>query len=652
MAATKTKEEKQSKKRIDEETAAVQKMFQRFRRAEQGMGAKHSKWKMIDTFDRGEQWKNANLPPWVPKPVNNMIRYFRTLKRANLASAIPKSTFYPIMPDYTEQVRRLQDAYDHIWEAEKIPRVVRKCVDRAIAQGTGIAYVYNDETYIGGVYYEKDDPRNIMYQGRICAKWWANTNFFIDPDAYRLKDAKFMETTEVLPLDYIRKNKKFIEYAGKLKLQGMKGDQVDNEDSSDGTIFDRDNKPTDTGMGRTDGEDMATLHCHWERYLNDEGRWQLDCTYYTRNNHFILYKIEDVKPNCYPFAVIYYEEEEQDFWGTGLSEDVLDNQQVINKADQTASIIGVLHQNPQKVVSRESGINAQELAKFGSLPGRVWTTNTDPQNSIHHVEPPDIPKGLFELSDRVKSDMRETVGITESYTGESVGSLTTSTGVNSLIERATVRDKDKMIQIDDFIEDLSDIIVKFVLYSWKDKRPIMKTNPNGTPAFGVYEPIDELDADNLEYRVKSDVYARAPVTQAMKKQQADQLMQLQGQFNFNPPIITPEEWIILQDFENKADILRRMEDDRKKLQAQEASNMAQMIQQVADQVAQAKAAGEPPQVVEQIAMQAAQQLLQQKQAEDAKNGNLSLPANQTPAQAQGPKGTTGAMAMNAMAKGM
>lgn len=639
-------EKKPSKE--EQEMKAVQNYYQRFRRAEQGMGQKHAKWKMIDTFDRGEQWKNANLPPWVPKPVNNMIRYFRTLKRANLASAIPKSTFYPVLPDYKEDVRKLQEAYDHIWEAEKVPRTIRRCVDRAIAQGTGLAYVYNDETYIGGIYYQEGDKRNMLYQGKICAKWWPNTNFFIDPDAYRLCDAKYIETTELVPLSVIKKNKKFIEYAGKLKIQGLKGDQVDNEDSADGTILDRENKPNDSGLDRNNGDEMATLHCHWERYLNDSGKWQLDCTYYTKNNYFILYKLEDIKPNCYPFAVLYYEEEEQDFWGTGLSEDVLDNQQVINKADQTASIIGVLHQNPQKVVSRESGINAQELAKFGSLPGRVWTTNTDPSNSIHHVEPPDIPKGLFELSDRVKADMRETVGITESYTGESVGSLTTSTGVNSLIERATVRDKDKMIQIDDFIEDLSDIIVKFVLYSWKDKRPIMQTKPNGEASYGMYEPIDELTAENLEWRVKSDVYARAPVTQAMKKQQADQLMQMQGQFQFNPPVIIPEEWINLQDFEYKADMLRRMEDDRKKLQAQEAANMAQLIQQVAEQVAMAKAKGEPPQVVQQIATQAAEEMLQQKRNEDAKNGMLQMPAQQS----QAPQGTTGAMAMSAMAKGM
>lgn len=632
----------------DEQKNKVSDYFRRFRAAEYGVSGKHKKWSEIDAFDRGEQWKNSSMPPWVAKPVNNMIRYFRTLKRANLASAIPKAHFYPIRQEFEEQVNQLKQAYDHVWEAKKVPRVIRFCVDRAIAQGTAIAYVYNDQDYIGGVYFDKNDPRNNLYQGELNVKWWPNTNFFIDPDAFRLKEAKYIETTQLLPLSLIKRNKAFIQYAGKDKLDGMKGDQVDRENSADGSIYERDTNPSDGHFGRIEGDEMATLHCHWERYLNEDGKWQLDCTYYTKNNNFILYRLEDIKPNDYPFAVLYFEEEEQDFWGSGQSEDVLDNQKVVNKADQVAAIIGTLHQNPQKIVARESGINAQELAKFGTLPGKVWVTNTRPSESVHQMETKDIPKGLFDLSDRMKADMRETVGVNEAYTGSSVGSLTTSTGVNSLIERATVRDKDKMIQIDDFVEDLSDLIVKFILHTWKDKRPIMTMQPNGKPSYGNYEPIDDLTAENLEWRVRSDVYATAPVTQALKRQQADQIMQMQGQFQFNPPMIVPEEWIKMQDFEHGDEILQRMEKDRQILEQQKAQDMAKLIQQVAKQVADARAKGEAEPMVQQIAIQAAQQLLGQKQQQDAKNGMM----NMLPQQSQAPQGTTGQLAMSNMARGM
>src|SRR5690606_11196019 len=207
------------------------------------------------------------------------------------------------------------------------------------------------------------------------------------------------------------------------------------------------------------------------------------------------------------------------------------------------AIIGVLHQNPQKIVYRESGINAQELARTGTLPGKVWTSNVPGEQAITVLKPMEIPRGLFELDDRTQANIREIVGVNEAYTGQSIGSLTTSTGVQELIERATIRDKDKMLQIDDFVERISHLIALFIIHKWKDERPITTVAPDGTPQFEMYKPVDDLTAENLQWRVISNVYAKAPMTQAAKRQQADKLLQTQGQFQFNPPIITPEEWI-------------------------------------------------------------------------------------------------------------
>jgi hypothetical protein len=66
-----------------------------------------------------------------------------------------------------------------------------------------------------------------------------------------------------------------------------------------------------------------------------------------------VYRIDDFKPSIYPFAVLYDEEEDNSFWGTSTAMDMLENQKIINKTAQAASIIGTLHQNPQKVVLRE-----------------------------------------------------------------------------------------------------------------------------------------------------------------------------------------------------------------------------------------------------------------------------------------------------------
>jgi hypothetical protein len=622
-------------------------MTQRYRKAEDAVFNRHKMWAELDMFDRGEQWKNASIPAWIPKPVTNLIRKIRLTKRANLASAISKANFLPLNPQYADQVSKLQKAYDHVWEVDNVPYTIRGIIDRGLLQGTAVAYVYNDDTYVGGVYKEPFDPNNQLYSGKVCIKRIPIANFFPDPDAYEIDKCKYIEVTEILSLKEVKNNPEFRKYCeeqGTLKkLKALNTNMLGISSNETGAIYPRESNPLENGQNIL-GDEMVTLHHHWERVYNENGEWELNCTYYLRDIDFVLLRREKIEPNVYPFSVYVDEQEENTIWGTSMIMDIFENQKIINKTAQTASIIATLHQNPQKIVSRESGINAADLAKTGTLPGKVWTTNSDPRNSIVDIKPPDIPRGLFELEDRMKNDINDIVGLNEAYMGNSVGSLTTSTGVNSLIERATVRDKDKMIQIDRFVEQISNLIALTILYKWKDERPMAQTQPNGEQQFEQFQPFDDWSIKNMEWRVRSDVYAKAPTTQASKRQQADQLMQMQGQFQFNPPLITPEEWVQFQDFDMKENILKRMEEDRMKMEQQQAQDLAAQITQLSNQTAQMMIDGVSPEEVENMIYTQAQQMLGQGQ-EQTQMGTA-------PQDAQAPQGMTGQMAMANMARGM
>ena len=621
--------------------AKIQKYYTRFINAEMAVENKHETWRILDLFDRGQQWDGANLPPWVPKPVTNFIRYFRTLKRANLASAIPAAHFYSEHPADFETVKNLQKAYEHVWAVEKVDRTIRRCIDRALLQGTSIAYVYNDDTYVSGKYYGEEDPDNHLYVGKICVKRIPVGNFFPDPNAYSLDECKYIEVTEVLPLKEVKNTPAYRKYAGQ-KLEDITSADLDFDTDASGDFYERKVTKLNTSLTNVKGDELVTVHCHWERYKNKDGAWQVDVSYYLRNSDFFLLRIEDVKPSEYPFAILYDEEEENDFWGRSTCQDIIDNMKIVNRISQTSAIIATLHQNPQKVVWKESGINAQEMAKTGNLAGKTWTSNVPANQAVTHIQPPEISRSLLEVEDRLKNDMREIVGVTEAYTGQSVGSLTTSTGVNSLIERSSVRDKDKMIQIDDFVERVSYLIVLNIMYGWDRVRPIMTLEKNGEPRYDLYEPLDPITMDNLEIRVRSNVYARAPITQESKRQQADKLMQMQGQFQYNPPLITPEEWLKFQDFDIQDDIMKRMEQDRRKLEKEQLDEKAGMTVQLAMQAAQMLAQGVP---MEQVQAQIAQLYEQQKEEESS--------GQQASAREQGvPQGTTDALAMQAMAQGM
>lgn len=655
-----------------EEQRIVRKLNARFRRSQVERMPKEKIWTVLDTFDRGEQWKDLNMPPWIPKPVLNFIRHYRTLKRANLATGISRPTFEPIDPMDAEPVMRLQKAHDHVWHSENVPRTIRRCVDRALLMGTSVAMVYTDESFVGGKFFQpipienpmapgqqmmtpdgqpmtRPNPENRLYQGKIEVKRIPIENFFGDPDAYRLADMKWCETTEIVPFSTIRNNPQFQQYAGD-KLLNMRAPRPDSEAEASGEIFNRDYRISE-GAGPEEGDEVVTLHTHYQRYLNERGKWQLDMILYLQDSDFILYRADDIQPNEFPFAVYYDEEEEKDFYGTSLPmTGMLEEQKIVNKVQQVASVIGALHQNPQKVVLRESGINAQKLARSGNVPGQVWESNVP--KPIEVIQPPDIPKGLFELDERTKADMRDMAGLNEAYMGQSVGSLTTSSGVDSLIERATMRDRDKMIQIDEFVERISHLIVLNIIHKWQEERPISVPQPNGAAQFEQWQPMDSITASNLEWRVKSNIYAKAPVTQASRRTQADKLMQMQGQFQFQPPIITPEEWIKMQEFDDAPAMLARMEADRQRMQQQQMMAASGMIQQQLMMLAQGMATNQlDPQMADQMIQQLVQVASQPALAMGQPPSEGGEQQASAPSQPQAPQGMSSQTAAMNMTQG-
>jgi hypothetical protein len=545
-------------------------------------------------------------------------------------------------PSDVDLVSKLQRAYEHVWDEQKVSMIVRRCVDRALLQGTSIAYVYAEEN-IRGKYYGENNANNQLYKWDVKIKKLNNAQFYIDPTAYTIPEAKYFTITEPMAFSDIKNNKTFRQFAGK-KLKDLKFADLQRDNDATGDIFDRPVTKSTMTIQEESGDDMCTMHVHWERYRNEDGAWQVDVSYFLWNTDFLLYRIEDFKPSIYPFAVFHDEEEDNSFWGTSTAMDMLENQKIINKTAQAASIIGTLHQNPQKVVLRESGINAAEMSRTGTLAGKVWTSNVP--NAVETLTPPDIPKGLFDIEDRMKNDIKDMAGITEAYTGESVGSLTTSTGVDSLINRSTIRDRDKALQIDQFVEDLSNIIAQFILVYWTESRPIMTRKTNGTAEFEQWTPVPPEQYENLEWRVRSDVYAKAPVTAASKSQQADNLMQLQGQFQYDPPLITVEEWIEMKDFPNKSDILARMEMDRKNKQAQDQQSLTDQIMQIISQAQQFKAMGSTDDQINQQIQPMVQDIVQQTFTSGQNQGSSQSMSGAAP------KGTTSPTAMGNMTSGM
>lgn len=513
----------------------ILKRFEEARRKRVASG-KDAKWKELDAFDRGEQWQVAGdkLPPWVPKPVTNFVHLVKTTKKAALAVENPTGKIYPQGPSDQELSDKLQKVYMYEWDRVKLRKYVREAIDTGKLLGTAIVQLYYDES--DGV----QGPSESLYEGQIKAMQIDPANFYPDPNAFSLEDCEFVHIVKRKPLSFLKSHPEFKDKAAQVEAR-----ELSNQEK--GEIYNRhyDSERKDK---------MIDFHEHYEKIPNEEvGGYTYKVTYMAGD---VYLTEKNIRPNRYPFAVYYDFKQRQDFWGMSTCEYILDNQKLINKVESVIALIGTLLQNPQKVVHKQSGINPKEASKYGDAPGHTYQSNIDPRLAIHWLQPPQIPQALFSLAEQAKQNIREITGLTESYMGQSVGSLQTSSGVDSLIERSTMRDRDQMYDLELFIEDLSKLLIGFISEYYTEERYMRVIDEQTQDA--TFETFRGSDFKDLAFDIKLNVSAKAPMSRARQQQEMEKLITLQGQMQYDPPIITPQEYMKYSDFQDSDMIIKRM----------------------------------------------------------------------------------------------
>lgn len=548
--------------------------MEKFPKARQKRQQKDELWKQLDAFDRNDQWSLQNAPNWLPKPVTNYIHLVKYTKRAAFAVENPTGKLRPVSPQGVERVRQLNKAYEDTMERIKARKIVRENIETAKLLGTGIAHVYWDEFHEGRMGATVLGDEGFQYEGEIKLKEIEPSTFYPDPNAFTLEDCEYIFTKGRKPYAWIKNHPKF-----KDKLQGKENEKAESLGSADerGEIYLRDYE------SQTDG--LVDFTTYYEKKMNPEtGGFEYRVAYLA--NGKVLLE-EKMKPNRYPFVLLYDFKQRQDFWAMSTCQLTLDNQKIINKVESIITMIGVLLQNPQKIVTTSSGINPRKLALYGSAPQQVWQTNdSNPSQSIHFVNPPQIPQVLFQLLEQAKQNIREITGLTEAYMGQNVGSLQTSSGVQSLIDRSTMRDRDQMYDVEMYIADLSGLVIDFMTEYYQEERLIRTMGKKDEdPQFESFKGTDFKD---LAYDIVVDVSAKAPITRMREVQEAKELLNTQGQYFADAPIqiIKPQEAIRMMNLVHGEEIIERMDIEEMTNKTEQAMQVAQMMHETMMQMEQ------------------------------------------------------------------
>jgi hypothetical protein len=398
-----------------------------------------------------------------------------------------------------------------------------------------------------------------------------------------------------------RKTKEWIKSHPKFNKKPV--GENENDPSNRGEIYNRDYT--------TETEGLINFLSFYEKVPNEEG----GCTYkvtYLAGDKILLE--QPLKPNRYPFMPLYDYKQRQDFWAMSTCEFILDNQKIINKIESIIAMLGTLMQNPQKVVHAGSGINPIEVAKYGNAPGHTFVANMPAQQAITYIDTPQIPQVLFNMLENAKANIREITGLSEAYMGQSVGSLQTSSGVNSLIDRSTMRDRDQMYDVELYVEGLTNLVIDFIVTYYDKPRMIrvMGENPNDYN----FEEFLGTDFADLEYDIHIDVSAKAPITRMKQMQDAKEALNMQGQYAgaFPAAIITPQEFIKATDWPNKDEIINRMN-------IEEVRNKEQQLTDILNSSFDMLAQGASQQEVSQAAIDQLHQMESQEGMGSSNNSN-------------------------------
>ena len=327
-------------------------------------------FKELDAFDRNEQWDLKEAPSWLPKPVTNYIHLVKYTKRAAFAVENPTGKLRPVSPDTLDLVKKLNKAYEDTFARIKARSVIRDNIATSKLLGTAIAHIYWDESKEGRLGSTVQGNAPYQYEGEICTREIDPASFYPDPNAFTINECQFIIIRE-------RKNKKWVTNHPKFKQYFSKEDEnidAQNNPNERGEIYGRDyNTSQETGL--------IDFISYYSKEMNEEGGFTYSVEYVAGGK--LLGKKEKLRPNRYPFSILYDFQQRQDFWAMSTCELILDNQKIINKVESIITLLGTMMQNPQKIVSTSSGINPKDLAKYGHAPGQVWETNGDINNSMN-----------------------------------------------------------------------------------------------------------------------------------------------------------------------------------------------------------------------------------------------------------------------------
>lgn len=512
----------------------------------------------LDSADKGKLWEavNADYPSYQILPDTNEVSYVKSNLLASIYTVGKSAKLLPTSDKDKEIVEQLNIALDNIWDTLDIGQYQMEAGERAALMNYGITQVGWDNTIVSGT-------GKTFEKGRVTLKTINPLHFMRDPFAVNIDTASWCVTWDSYH--------KSVLLANPMYKEGVQNYIASQKRAQDATTSHLEFRTDRVSENPDSKKDYYTLYQYW---VNDNGNIH---EIHILNNAWVLTVKKNIKPAMFPFAELYCNLPAGDLFGTSECAKIFANNLAYNIMNSIVLTSEYKNQRPPRFVSGNSGINVAAFTKHGNDADRTFIVNGDASKAVHYQQFPTPTAQATQSMAFLKSDIKDITGVDDRYTGRDTGSVLTTGGVESMLDQVTMIDAPKVQNYEKYCKKLT----KLIIYNYLNfgmKRSYFRQDTRTMKWNTVEVDFPKIDADTVfgySIMISSEMPKNKTRVEAMANHLMEMQMQYQGQ-GIDVDLITPEEWLMMQDIPMREYLQERMG-------IQRTQNWTEMVAQVVAQ---------------------------------------------------------------------
>lgn len=520
------------------ENYTVAKLQEYFNIAKSEYAAVHRRAVKLDAADRGKLWEavNAKFPKYQILPDTNYVAYIKNNILASIYTVGKSAKLIPTSDKDKEIVEQLNIALENIWNTLGVCRYQMQAGERAALLNYGITQVGWDNSIVAGT-------GDVFKKGEVVLKNIDPLKFMRDPFATSIETAAYCVTWDSFHKSVILDNPK---YASRFKEYLEKNHGVDNN-SVPVVNTDKVSKSASNKKG------YYTIYTYW---VNDAGNIH---EIHLVNNEFVLLCKQCIKPATFPFAELYCNLPAGDLFGTSECAKIFSNNLAYNIMSSIILTSEYKNQRPPRFVNGQSGINVATFVKHGNDADRTFIVQGDASKAVHYHQFPQPTQQAIQSMVYLSGDIKNITGVDDRYTGRDTGSVLTTGGIENMLDQVTMIDAPKVENYEAYCKRLTYLLISnCIQFSFKRNYYVQDVRTLQWKTVEVDFPkIDNDTLFNYELMISSELPKNKSRVESIANHLMEMQMQYQGQ-GIDVDIITPEEWLMMQDLPMREYMQERM----------------------------------------------------------------------------------------------